>query len=83
MCPGIHKRDLTIIAGNAWPALWWSFVLLRTGNRIGADFIHNVVRSSLMDRFPASECRGVVTLCLSLFWFRAILVGGCVVCVDS
>ena len=59
--------------------MWRGLALLRSGDSICADLIHEVVRARAIDRFPTSERGGVVGLGHSVFRFSAIFAGSDVV----
>ena len=81
--PDIPNGDATIVTGNARATLWWGLALLRYGDSIAADLVHEVVLTSGIDGFPTVKSGGVVCLSHSLFRFSAILAGRGVVCMDA
>ena len=65
--PGIPNGDSAIVTGNARATLWRGLALLRSGDSIAADLVHEVVWASAIDRFPTGEGGGVVCLSHSVF----------------
>ena len=65
--PGIPNADSAIVTGNARATLWRGLALLRSGDSIAADLVHEVVWASAIDRFPTGEGGGVVCLSHSVF----------------
>ena len=79
----IPNGDSAILTSDARATLWRGLALLRSGDSMAADTVHEVVWASAIDRFPTGEGGGVVCLSHSVFCLSAILAGGGVVCVDA
>ena len=79
----VPNRDSAIVTSNAEATLCWSLAFLTCGDNIGPNLIDKVVRTSAIDRFPASESGGVVGSGHSIFWFSTIFMGRGIVCVDT
>ena len=65
--PGIPNGDSAIVTGNPGATLWRGLALLRSGDSMAADLVHEVVWASAIDRFPTGEGGGVVCLSHSVF----------------
>ena len=65
--PGIPNGDSAIVAGNARATLWRGLALLRSGDRMAADLVHEVFWASPVDRFPTGKGGRVVCLSHKVF----------------
>ena len=65
--PGIPNGYSAIVTRYARATLWRGFALLRSGDSIAADLVHEVFWASAINRFTTGEGGGVVCLSHSVF----------------